>query len=318
MYANLDAYLEEISHYLFLRQGTDDVLAEIRSHILEKAGHEHGDVSEEAVADVISGYGSPQQVAARYMEGETLIAPTLKRYLLRYATILFAIHVALTLAASLLKTSLVIFPFLYIPPLSSANGLFYLPTAFIYDLGLAGIFLYFVTRQAKDVNLPWFNIRSRLSGATASHESEPKSYLLILMLMGFGAVLWVYLRFQTLFVMGIGPDGPQPLFSPTVSHWYSLAVLALVAVGIGGYVARFYTRSEWIDAATSALGLMIAGIVSIYPLDEEPSRLPFLSERTFGTVFVLIVAVTNALGLLSSLFRIARRMLAGAIAGRRS
>jgi hypothetical protein len=55
---------------------------------------------------------------------------------------------------------------------------------------------------------------------------------------------------------------------------------------------------------------MIAGIVNIYPLESEPSRLPFLSERTFGTVFVLIVAFTNALGLLTSLFRIARRMLA--------
>jgi hypothetical protein len=138
------------------------------------------------------------------------------------------------------------------------------------------------------------------------------------MLAGFGAVLWVYLRFQTLFVFGIGPDGPQPLFSPAVSHWYSLAVLALVAVGIGGYVAQFYTRSEWIDVAASALGLMIAGIVSIYPLEEEPSRLPFLSERTFGTIFALIVAVTNAFGLLSSLFRIARRLLVGATEGRRS
>jgi hypothetical protein len=166
-----------------------------------------------------------------------------------------------------------------------------------------------VTRQAEDVRLPWFNIRIRPSEAPAADESEPRLYLLILMLAGYGAVVWVYLRFQTLFVFGVGPDGPQPLFSPAVSQWYSLAVLALVAVGIGGYVARFYARSEWIDVATSAIGLMIAGIVNIYPLESEPSRLPFLSERTFGTVFVLIVALTNALGLLTSLFRIARRML---------
>ena len=311
MYANLDTYLEEISHYLVLKQGTEDVLAEIRSHILEKTSQEHGVVNEETVAQVISGYGTPQQVAARYVEGETLIAPTLKKYLLRYTAIVFVLHVALTLVASFLKTSLVIFPFLYIPPLSSANGLFYLPTAFIYDLGLVGIFLHFVTRQAKDVTLPWFNIRWRPPETTGTDESEPKLYLLILMLAGFGAVLWVYTRFQTLFVMGVGPDGPQPLFSPAVSQWYSLAVLALVSVAICGYVARFYTRSEWIDVATSALGLMIAGIVSIYPLEDEPSRLPFLSERTFGTVFVLVVAFTNALGLLSGLFRIARRLLTG-------
>ena len=311
MYANLDTYLEEISHYLVLKQGTEDVLAEIRSHILEKTSQEHGVVNEENVARVLLGYGTPQQVAARYVEGETLIAPTLKKYLLRYTAIVFVLHVALTLVASFLKTSLVIFPFLYIPPLSSANGLFYLPTAFIYDLGLVGIFLHFVTRQAKDVTLPWFNIRWRPPETTGTDESEPKLYLLILMLAGFGAVLWAYTRFQTLFVMGVGPDGPQPLFSPAVSQWYSLAVLALVAVAICGYVARFYTRSEWLDVATSALGLIIAGIVSVYPLEDEPSRLPFLSERTFGTVFVLVVAVTNALGLLSGLFRIARRLLTG-------
>lgn len=312
MSGHLDRYLEEISHYLVLRHGTEDVLAEIRSHILEKAGQEHGGVSEEIVAKVISDYGSPQQVAARYMEGETLIAPTLKRYLFRYTVIVFVIHAALTLMASLLKSSVVIFPFLYIPRLSSVAGIFYLPTAFIYDLGLVGIFLYFVTQQAKDVRLPWFKFRFRAPEAPAVDESEPKLYLLILMLAGFGAVMWIYLRFETLFVIGVGPDGVQPLFSPAVSQWYSLAVLALVAVGIGAYVARFYTRSEWIDVAASAVGLLIAGIVSIYPLESEPSRLPFLSERTFGTVFVLIVALTNAIGLLSSLFRVARRVLSGA------
>lgn len=326
MYGNLETYLEEISHYLVLSHGKQDVIAEIRSHILEKAGQEHGVVSEETVAKVISGYGSPQRVAARYMEGETLIAPIFKNYLLRYTGILFAIHVVVILAASLLKTSLVIFPFLYIPPLSNVTGLFYLPTAFIYDLGLVGIFFYFVSRHSEDVRLPWFHLGIRPSGTAPAAESEskgrqpesvstdasePKLYLLILMLAGYGALIWFFLRFQTLFLIGFGPDGPQPLFRPAVSQWYSLAVLALVTVAIGGYAARFFTRSEWINVAANALGLMIAGIVSIYPVEPEPSLLPFLSERTFGTVFVLIVAITNALGLLTSLFRIARKMLFG-------
>ena len=309
MYPNLENYLEEISHYLVPRKGAEDVLAEIRSHILEKAGQELGGIGEENLARVIAGYGSPPKVAERYMEGESLIAPTLKGYLLRYTGILFVIHLAVILAAFLLKTKMVLFPFLYIPRLSGVADLFYLPTAFIYDLGLVGIFLYFVTKQAKEVHLPWFDIHFRLPDSPKARTSEPKVYLLILMLIGFGMLLGIYLRFETLFMLGIGPEGTRPLFRPAVAHWYSLALLALIGVGIGSYIAQFFTRSEWVQVVKNAICLLIAGIVNIYPLEWEPSRIPVLSERTFGTAFVLVVVFTSAYGLCRSLFRIGRRIL---------
>jgi hypothetical protein len=311
MYPNLEKYLEEISHYLVLKQGTEDVLAEIRSHILEKAGQEYGDVSEENLAKVIDGYGNPRDVAERYLEGESLIAPTLRKYLIRYTGFVFVIHMTLTLLALLLKTRIIVFPFLYIPRLSGAADLFYLPTALVYDLGLVGIFLYFVS-QRKEMTLPWFNIHFDQPARPELETSRPRVHFLVLMLTGFAVVAGLYIRFQTLFVFGVGPDGPQSLFRPAVSHWYSLAVLALIAVGIGGYALQFYFRREWVEVAQNAASLLIAGIVNIYPLESEPTRIPFLSERTLGTAFVLLVAVTSAFGLLKSLFRITRLYLSDA------
>jgi len=309
MYANLERYLDEISHYLVLRHGAEDVLAEIRSHILEKASQEQGSVSEESLGRVIAGYGSPRRVAERYVEGESLIAPTLKKYLFQYTAIVFVIHMAFTLVALFLKSRLIVFPFLYIPRMTSAADLFYLPTAFIYDLGLVGIFLYFVTQAREDIRLPWFHLHFRLPAIPEAETTKPKIHFLVFMLAGFAAVVAVYVRFETLFVFGVGPEGPQSLFSPAVSHWYSLGVLALIAVGIGGYAALFYFRLEWVEVVKNTLCLLIAGVINIYPLESGPTRLPFLSERTFGTLFVAVVALSSAIGLIKNLFLVSRRLL---------
>jgi hypothetical protein len=48
MHENLEKYLREISHYLAVKQGADEILAEIRSHILEKAERESGGLTPES------------------------------------------------------------------------------------------------------------------------------------------------------------------------------------------------------------------------------------------------------------------------------
>ena len=112
MFQNLENYLDEISHYLPVKDGIEEILAEIKSHILEKTEAEYKTITEDTVGKTISAYGKPQQVAAKYLEGIEIISPTFKRHLFLYTGILFACHFGLTLVAFLFHFSMVGFPFL--------------------------------------------------------------------------------------------------------------------------------------------------------------------------------------------------------------
>jgi hypothetical protein len=309
MYPVLNNYLEEISHYLAFQRGTEEILEEIRSHILEKTSQESGDLNDETIGKTIASYGTPRQVAERYLEGESLIAPALKKFLLRYTLLLFSLHMLLTFIALVFKTRIILFPFVYIPHFQSFEDLFYLPTAFVYDLGLVGLFLYLVTQHGKEFKLPWFNFRVAMPDSNKEVTEEPNGYLLAFMLAGYGVVSAIYLRYQTLFVMGVNAEGVRSLFGVTASHLLSLAVLAFLALEIGRYAVSFCTRSEWAEVVKDLLCLLLAGIVNMFPLSAEPSRLHFLSERNFGKGLVIFVAISCGYSLFQSLYRIGREYL---------
>ena len=65
MSEKLEAYLEEISHFLSGREEREEILSEIRSHILEKAAREHGQVSDASLDKVIAAYGPARRVAEK-------------------------------------------------------------------------------------------------------------------------------------------------------------------------------------------------------------------------------------------------------------
>ena len=149
MSEKLESYLEEIGHYLSGREEREEILSEIRGHILEKAEREHGDVSDASLDRVISVYGSPRRVAEKYLEGAQIIAPAYKRYLVRYTSLLFAFHIMLVLVGFLGKKSVSLFP-IFVPRMTFIEALAYLPMAFVFDLGLVGLVLYLITRSRRD------------------------------------------------------------------------------------------------------------------------------------------------------------------------
>ena len=105
----LEAYLEEISHFLSGRAEREEILSEIRSHIMEKAAAELGQTSDAALEKVIAAYGPARRVAEKYLDGRSIIAPVYKRYLFRYTTLLFAFHAFLTVVAVLFKKSCLLY-----------------------------------------------------------------------------------------------------------------------------------------------------------------------------------------------------------------
>ncbi len=151
----LEAYLQEIGHFLSGREEREEILSEIRSHILEKAEKESGGTSDEALDRVVAAYGPARKVAEKYLDGRPIIAPSYRRHLFRYTSVVFAYHMLLTAAAVIFNQDFIVFPLIFVPRLTIIQALMYLPTAFLADLGVVTLVLYFISQSRRDVRLPW-------------------------------------------------------------------------------------------------------------------------------------------------------------------
>jgi hypothetical protein len=309
MSKRLEIYLEEISHYLGIGKEKQEILSEIKSHIMEKAEQEFGEVTEEGIERIIDAYGSPRQVAEKYMDDYQIIAPAFKGHLLRYTAILFAFHMGLTLLSFIFKTSMAVLPFFYIPRIESFQALFYLPMAFVYDLGLLGIILYFVTQSRGDVRLPWPKVKLNWPKIIESRKTKSKTIPLIFMLLGYASLVWIYWRFGTLFFKTIDFQKTQSLLTPVASQWYSSALLGLVGIAIAAYIIKFFITSEWVNLLRSACQLIILGIVINRPIENPFVEFIYLDLQIIANTAVAIVATLIAIDFLKSLIILGKKAL---------
>ena len=310
MYEKLKKYLEEISHYLAAVSEKEEILNEIKSHILEKAEQEFGEIYNGALDKVIDNYGSPRKVAEKYIEDVEIIAPSFKGYLLRYTGVLFALHFSLTLLSFVFKTSMLVFPFFYIPKINSFQGLFYVPMSFVFDLGLVGIFLYLVTQSQKDIRLPWFKPKINRHKTARKRQARSRVIPFILMLLGYAALVWIYLRSNTLFFKTIDFQNAQSLLTPAASQWYSSALLALLGIGLAAYAVKFFNTSEWVNLLKSGLQLVILGIVINKPIEAPFIEFPYLNLRVIANILMALILVLIAIDFLKSLIIQGRNLFA--------
>ena len=309
-FKRLEDYLEEIDHYLVVEKGGEEILAEIRSHILEKAEQEYGQLSEESVEKIIANYGSPREVAEKYLEGYQIIAPSFKKHLFLYSGILFALHYGFTILAFVLGMRVQAFPFFLIPRLQNVFELInLLPMTLVFDIGLVGIILYIATQQKGELKLPWPKFFKREPQKV--EVKVPKMVVLILMLFVFSAVLYVYYRFHTLFFSSLNFKEPQPLFIEPASTIFSLILISLFAIEIIGYIIRFFKNHlyPWIELVKNSTYLLALWFIANYPIENALTvsidiGIPLsLIVKGFLWGFTLIIAIDS----LNIIFKILRQ-----------
>ncbi len=317
MFKALEDYLEEISHYLSGREEREEILNEIRSHILEKAEAESGGATDESVAKVIASYGLARKVAEKYAEGRPIIDPAYRRHLFRYTTLLFAIHTLLTAIVVAFHKDFAFFPLVFIPRLGVGEALIYLPTAFLADLGIVTLVLYFVTQRGKDVRLPWPKFALDLD------EMKPSSsifrqvgiawaFVIMTALTSFAVTL--YLKFHTIIAVNYHFHDWKPLLKPEPGAAVSRIIIAMFAAGALGLLVRFFTRSRWVDVASDAVSLVLISLLLRVPFVDPfavhvPAR--FLPKIKFGWTFLLLfIALMTTIDLVKNLIIIGRSRLA--------
>ncbi len=318
MFEKLDAYLEEISHFLSGRTEREEILAEIRSHILEKAEDEHGDVTALSLDKVIVGYGPARRVAEKYLDGQPIIAPAYKRYLFRYTTFLFVVHSLLTLFALVFGKTFVVFPFIFMPRLSVIDAIMYLPTAFLADLGVVTLILYLITQSGKDIKLPWPKFAVDLDEVRPPKKGVPAARIVtlvvaIMMLAVTNFAIYLYVKHQTIFFVNMNFTDPRPLLTPEAGLRISLIVIAMLASGTLALFTKVFVTSRWVDVASNTVGLVLVGLLLRQPFDnlfavDVPAFL--LPKIKLALNFALLfIAVMIAVELIKNFIRIGRRHL---------
>lgn len=320
MHKNLEKYLEEIGHFLPDEAERGEILDEIRSHVLEKAAQKGEPVTDAAVDEAIAAFGRPQQAAERYLECKPIIAPSYRRFLFRYTSILFALHLGLIAFAVAFARSFVMFPFFFIPRLGVLDAVMYLPMAFLADFGAVALFLVAVTRGGGNVRLPWPKIGSDLKEL----QERPLRFLAGRMGLLAGAAValaltgWalsLYLRHGALFFVNL--TSKRPLFTPQPGRLLSLIVLVMLGAMTINLLVRLFAGSRriscWIDAAADAASLVLLGGLIRLPFSQLfAARLPerfqaWLRPSLSATLLVLALVIAGDLAV--NLVRLGRGRL---------
>jgi len=286
----LDTYLQRVDTYLAAAPGREDIVAEIRSHIMEKLHEEHDTADEAAVERTLREYGDPRQVAERYLDGYQIISPAYKGYACRYTLILFGFHLALSVLSVILEFRMAVFPFFYFPVLAWWELMAFLPMIFLADAGLVGLLLVLLTRVRKVVHLPALGVRRRLSGARPL--PPPRWHHLLLQAAALVALGYLYLWFGTVFFLSVNLEWPRPLFMPDASRFYSLVVIALVGLSVLATALRFAWNSRWILVAQHAGSLVLLWLALNYSLEESLVTMPHEAlPGLLAIVFTLILVI---------------------------
>ncbi|MCU0728379.1 MAG: hypothetical protein MUE73_21770, partial [Planctomycetes bacterium] len=152
----LDQWLSEVAACLPRRVPRADVIAELRSTILDRA-EEIGGGTPEAIFAAIEAAGDPAEVAMAYTGERTLIGPRLYPSFVTYTGIVFAIHLVMIVAATAFDAAIEVFPFGARGLPDNGAILHFLVAAvqaLLFDIGLMVVLFALLTRTGATLRLP--------------------------------------------------------------------------------------------------------------------------------------------------------------------
>jgi hypothetical protein len=313
----LEAYLEEISHFLSGRSEREEILTDIRSHILEKAAEGAGGTANDAAIErAIAGFGPARRVAERYLdESRPIIAPAYKRFLFRYTTLLFAIHTMLTIVAVIFKKVFIVFPFLFMPRLGVIEALMYLPTAFLADLGIVMMVLYLITQSGKDIRLPWPKFAVDINEVKPPVLAERifTGIAAFVMLGLTDGAVYLFVKYHAVFFVNLNWKDPRPLFTPDAGRRLSLILIAMLATSTMSLFIKILTKSRWVDIVGDIVSLGLIGVVLTQPWENLFAvRIAedLLPKIRYGAKFILLfIAAFITVDLIKHIVILSRRRL---------
>jgi hypothetical protein len=201
------------------------------------------------------------------------------------------------------------------PRLGVIEALMYLPTAFLTDLGVVTLVLYFITQSGKDLKLPWpkfavdlDEVKPPTKGFWVSRIATAVGAVVMLAITDFA--LYLFAKHHTIFFVNLDWTDPRPLFTPEAGRRLSMIVIAMFAASTLALLIKLFTRSRWVDAISNVVSLGLIGLVLRQPFDNVfaisiPERL--MPKIRFGVKFMLLfIALMITIDLIKNLVVIGR------------
>jgi len=263
----LKNYLEEIDHYLILKENKKEVLAEIESHIYDKTEKDFGTINEENIAKTVASFGTAKEVAENYLDGFQIISPTYKNFLFRYTWVLFIVHYSLKLISFIFDITFRLLPFdLSIEVNGFMQLVFEAPLTWIYDFGIVALILYLITQSEKETNLVWpefmvnkFKIKTLLL-------NKPSRLKVVILAVLQIVSLYVFFKYGTLFFQTVNlTQPPVPLFVANFSQIISTLVICLIFFELICSIVPFFVRTYWTNFINNSIYLIVAFFLINYP-----------------------------------------------------
>ena len=305
---NLNIYLEEIDHYLILKEGKKEVLEEIESHILEKAEKDFGKISEENIQKTINLFGSAKEVAEKYLDGFQIISPSYKKYLFRYTWILFAIHYCLKIISYTFNIAFNFTPFgLSIKIKGIMQLLSEALATWIYSFGIVALILYLITQSEKEINLIWPQFvvsRFKIKTLPLNKPSRLKIGIIAGLLI---ISLIIYFKFNTLFFMTINlHQTPDPLFATAFSQFMSLLVIGLIFFELICSIVPYFFKTYWINLINNCVYLIVAIFLLNNPFKEIFIQPSLNVLKPIGSLILIGIIVIVVFDFFKALISMAR------------
>jgi hypothetical protein len=214
----------------------------------------------------------------------------------------------MAIIALLMNISMIVIPFLYIPKMDGWQILFYLAMAFVYDIGLVVLFLYFVTQHNTEARLPWpkfFSIRE-----SRKELKVPKVAFLCLLLLIFSLFLFFFLRFGMIFFASLNDiTKPVPMFGPSASSYYSALFLAMLGCEVVGYAVRFFTRSRLVSLIKGTVILLLLQFVWNSPMRADFTPIHGVNVEKAAIGFLLVFTILIVFNFFRTIILVSREYL---------
>ncbi len=305
---NLKNYLEEIDHYLILKEGKKEVLKEIESHIFDKTEKNFGEISEENIQKTINLFGSAREVAEKYIEGFQIISPSYKNYLFRYTWILFTLHYCLKIISYTFSLAFNFSPFgLSINIKGLMQLLSEVPATWIYCFGIVALILYLITQSEKEINLIWPQFvvsKFKIKTLPLNEPSSAKIGIITVLLI---ISISVFSKFNTLFFMTVNlHQTPEPLFATAFSQFMSLLVIWLISFELICCIFPYFIKTYWINLINSCVYLIVAVFLLNNPFKEiflNPSMNALKPIGSFILIGIIVIVMIDFFKALISMIR---------------
>ncbi len=243
---NLKTYLNEISQYLYTNNSKDkeDILKEIEAYILEETKNTYQKVTEEGIQRVTKAFGTPREVAKRYMHELQENTIPRKRFFLMLLSIVFAIHSSIYMFLMIYNVDTLAFDKSYTENVQLLLQILSIFVVLLMDtLLLLPITAYIFKKKP---NFKFFKFvndsdeNSSLSDISFFRPKQRKDNIIMMLvsIVVFAVELVVYAKYNTLFVISSLKDPNVILADSVICKAVSIAIIAVTGIHFFNYLFK--------------------------------------------------------------------------------